>query len=52
MAKINEQVITIKLSQLVKDEEANADILNEEMLALLIAAMQEMAGSNTLIELK
>lgn len=52
MAKINEQVITIKLSQLVRDDEAKADILTEEMLAGLIAAMQEMAGSNTLIELE
>lgn len=52
MAKINEQKIVIKLSQLVRDDETSKDILTNEMLAALIEALQEMAGSNTLIELE
>ena len=51
MAKINEQKIVIKLSQLVRDSDDGKDILTDEMLAALIEAIQEMAGSNTLIEL-
>ena len=52
MAKINEQKVVIKLSQLVRDDETSKDILTDEMLAALIEALQEMVGSNTLIELE
>lgn len=52
MAKINEQKITIKLSQLVRDGETQTDILTDEMLAALLEALQQMAGNNTLIELE
>lgn len=52
MAKINEQKIVIKLSQLVRDGDGDKEILTDEMLAALIEALQEMAGSNTLIELE
>lgn len=52
MAKINEQKIVIKLSQLVRETDEDRDILTDEMLAALIEAIQEMSGSNTLIELE
>lgn len=52
MAQINEQKITIKLSQLVRDGEKQTDILTDEMLAALLEALQQMAGNNTLIELE
>ena len=52
MAKINEQKITIKLSQLVRDSDGEQDIISDENLAALIEAIQAMAGPNVLIELE
>lgn len=52
MAKINEQKITIKLSQLVRDTEESKDILTDDQLMTLIEALTEMAGSGVLIELE
>lgn len=52
MAKINEQVIKIKLSRLVRDNEESTEILNDETLMGLLEAIQAMAGENTLIELE
>lgn len=52
MAKVNEQKITIVLSQLVRDNEDQKEIISDDMLAALIEAIQEMAGSNTLIEIE
>jgi hypothetical protein len=52
MAKINEQKITIKLSQLVRDNDADKEIISDENLMALIEAIQAMAGPNVLIELE
>lgn len=52
MAQINEQKITIKLSQLVRDGEHQKDILTDEQLITLIEAITAMAGSSVLIELE
>lgn len=52
MAKINEQKITIKLSQLVRDTDKDAEIISDENLAALLEAIQSMAGPNVLIELE
>ena len=52
MAKINEQRITIKLSQLVRDSDKEQEIISDENLAALIEAIQAMAGPNVLIELE
>lgn len=52
MAKINEQKITIKLSQLVRDSDAEKEIISDENLMALIEAIQAMAGPNVLIELE
>lgn len=52
MAKINEQKITIKLSQLVRDTDKDTDIISDENLAALLEAIQSMAGPNVLIELE
>jgi len=52
MAQINEQKISIKLSQLVRDNEDIAAIISDENLMALIEAIQSMAGPNVLIELE
>lgn len=52
MAKINEQKITIKLSQLVRDNDSDKEIISDENLMALIEAIQAMAGPNVLIELE
>ena len=52
MAKINEQKITIKLSQLVRDSDDGKEIISDENLMALIEAIQAMAGPNVLIELE
>ena len=52
MAKINEQKITITLSKLVRDNVEEAPIMHDEMLATLIAVIQEMIGNETLIEIE
>jgi hypothetical protein len=51
MAKINEQTLTIKLSQLLKNSDPEASILNDEDLAMLIEALKSMVGDAVLIEL-
>jgi hypothetical protein len=52
MAKINEQKITITLSKLIRDNTEEYSIMHEEMLATLIAVIQEMVGNDTLIEIE
>ena len=53
MAKINEQKITIKLSQLLRDDQSNAEhIVDDENLALLLEAITAMVGPKVMIELE
>ena len=51
MAKINEQTLSIKLSQLLRDSDPEVLILNDEDLAMLIEALKSMVGDAVLIEL-
>ncbi len=52
MAKINEQKVTFTLSKLIRDKDEQGPILDDEMLATLFEAIQQMVGSETLIELE
>ena len=52
MAKVNEQKITITLSKLIRDKDDQHPIMHDEMLATLIAVIQEMVGSDALIEIE
>lgn len=52
MAKLNEQKITITLSKLIRDKEEEYPIMHDEMMATLIAVIQEMVGSDALIEIE
>ena len=52
MAKLQEEVIVIKLSKLVKDTEDLAPLVNDEFVASLEAIVQELAGNSTLVEIQ
>jgi hypothetical protein len=52
MAKINEQTLTIKLSQLLRNEDTEQNIVSDEDLVVLIEALKSMVGEAVLIELE
>ena len=52
MAKIQEKVLTIKLSKLLKDNDTEVAILDDETLVQLYQVLQELAGAGTLVEME
>lgn len=52
MAKIHEEIVVIKLSKLVKDDAAPAEIATEEMLSALGSAFEELAGEHIVVEVE
>ena len=52
MAKLQEEVLVIKVSKLLKDTDVEQEILNPETVASLEAVVQELAGANTLVEIQ
>ena len=52
MAKIQEKVLVIKLSKLLKDTDQENPILDADTLAQLYAVLQELAGAGVLVELE
>ena len=50
MAKLNEEMVVIKISKLLKDSEEMAPMLDETMTANLEAVIQELAGIDKLVE--
>lgn len=52
MAKINESIIVVKVSELVRDSEESHEVLDAETLAQLEAVIQELAGPNALVEIE
>lgn len=50
MAKIQEELIVIKLSKLRKDSENTADIASAETVASLEAVAQELVGADVIVE--
>ena len=52
MAKLQEEVVVIKVSKLLKDNEAETTILNTDTVTSLEAVVQELAGANTLVEIQ
>lgn len=51
MAKIVEELIIIKLSKLVKDnEQSRSHTVNNDMLVSLEAVVQELIGSDVIVE--
>lgn len=51
MAKLNEQVLVVKVSKLVKDGAEPELLLTDDGLASLEAVVQELAGAGTLVEI-
>lgn len=52
MAKIQEKVLVIKLSKLLKDDAPESDILSADTTEQLYAVLQELAGSGVLVEIQ
>lgn len=52
MAKIHEEVIVIKLSKLVKDDEEASSVVNNETLAALEQVTQELVGNSAVVEIE
>jgi len=51
MAKIQEELIVIKLSKLHKDSQTpTADLANSDVVAGLEAVVQELVGSDVIVE--
>jgi hypothetical protein len=52
MAKLHEEVLVVKVSKLLKDNQDPSAILNKETIASLEAVVQELAGAGTLVEIQ
>lgn len=52
MAKINESIIVVKVSELVRDNEETSPVLNAEVIGQLEAVIQELSGGNALVEIE
>ena len=52
MAKLHEEILVIKVSKLLKDADSAGEILNTETVTSLEAVVQELAGTNTLVEIQ
>lgn len=52
MAKLHEEIIVIKVSKLLRDSESSpSGLLDQQALDSLEAVIQELAGSNILVEI-
>ena len=52
MAKLQEEVLVIKVSKMLKDSDVESAIMNAETVVSLEAVVQELAGANTLVEIQ
>lgn len=51
MAKLNEEKITIKISEMLKDDQPTNIMLDTDTVEQLIAVLQELVGERRLVEL-
>ena len=51
MAKMNEDMVIIKVSELLKDSDEGGKILNHEIVSTIEAAVQELVGPGKLVEI-
>ena len=52
MAKINETIFVVKVSELVRDNEESHPVLDNDAMAQLEAVVKELAGSKALVEIE
>jgi len=52
MAKIHEEIIVIKFSQLVKDGVDSAPRVTEDVTAALAQVAEELVGAGTVVEIE
>ena len=52
MAKLQEEVLVIKVSRLLKDSEAESVMIDADALVSLEAVVQELAGAQALVEIE
>ena len=50
MAKIFEEVVVIKLSKLIKENDAGAPIATDDIVAALASVAEELAGPSVIVE--
>ena len=50
MAKIHEEIIVIKLSKLVKNDQTAGALVGQETVAALEAVVQELVGADIIVE--
>lgn len=51
MAKLQEDVLVIKISKLVKDSDLVDTTVNEDLITSLEAVVQELVGTGALVEI-
>tara|TARA_Y100000114_G_C11510270_1_gene208652 strand:- start:7 stop:183 length:177 start_codon:yes stop_codon:yes gene_type:complete len=51
MAKLNEDMVVIKVSELLKDSDEHRKILNQEIVNTIEQAVQELVGAGKLVEI-
>ena len=52
MAKLQEEVLVIKVSKLLKDSENETEIISNDILRSLEEVVGELAGAGTLVEIQ
>jgi hypothetical protein len=50
MAKIHEEIVVIKLSKLVRDNDAGGEIATPDIVAALQSVAEELAGAGVVVE--
>lgn len=51
MAKMNEDMVIIKVSELLKDSDEGRKILDLDIVSTIEAAVQELVGAGKLVEI-
>lgn len=51
MAKLNETVLVIKVSELLRDDQTSQPVFNQEIIEQIQAVLEELAGPGRLVEL-
>ena len=50
MAKIQEEVVVITVSKLVKNEGSSTDVVTDDILAALASVAEELLGNGVVVE--